>query len=123
MSGQGLASSRRRLRDAEVASRVARRVRDLRLARAVTQEELAAVLGVKRESLSRYESGERAITIALLLDIAAALEQPITAFLPGGEAHMAPPGPADEVAAVLRERPDLIPSVLDLLAALREEQP
>lgn len=120
MSRAGLATSRRRQREAEVEGQVARRVRDLRLARAVTQEELAAIIGVKRESMSRYESGERAITIALLLDIAAALEQPITAFLPGREAG-APPDAAAEVAAALRERPDLIPSVLDLLAVLREE--
>jgi transcriptional regulator with XRE-family HTH domain len=96
-------------------------VRDLRLARAVTQEELAAVLGVKRESMSRYESGERAITIALLLDIAAALEQPITAFLPGGQTNGTAHDAFAEVSAALQERPDLIPSVLDLLAVLREE--
>jgi transcriptional regulator with XRE-family HTH domain len=113
------AALRRRPRDPLVAGYVARRVRDLRLARLVTQEELAATLGVKRESLSRYESGERAISIALLLDIAAALEQPVAAFLPpaaGGQ----PEGQIAEIVAALQGRPDLIPSVQDLLATLRE---
>lgn len=121
MSRPAVVPSRRRQREEEVGPQVARRVRDLRLARAVTQEELAAVLGVKRESMSRYESGERAITIALLLDIAAALEHPVTAFLPGGEASATAGNSLDEVTAALTARPDLIPSVLDLLAVLREE--
>lgn len=121
MSRASPRTSRRRHREEDVGLQIARRVRDLRLARAVTQEELAAVLGVKRESMSRYESGERAITIALLLDIAAALEQPITAFLPGGETNGSAHDALAEVSAALQERPDLIPSVLDLLAVLREE--
>lgn len=121
MSRASLGTSRRRRREEEVGLQIARRVRDLRLARAVTQEELAAVLGVKRESMSRYESGERAITIALLIDIAAALEQPVTTFLPSSEGNGVTHGALDEVTAALQERPDLIPSVLDLLAVLREE--
>jgi transcriptional regulator with XRE-family HTH domain len=121
VSRASLGTPRRRHREEEVGLQIARRVRDLRLARAVTQEELAAVLGVKRESMSRYESGERTITIALLLDIAAALEQPVTTFLPGGEGNGTTNGVLAEVTAALQERPDLIPSVLDLLAVLREE--
>jgi transcriptional regulator with XRE-family HTH domain len=115
----GGAAVGRRPHDRRVAGYVARRVRDLRLARLVTQEELAASIGVKRESLSRYESGERAISIALLLDIAAALEQPVSAFLPpaaGQDDQLA------EIAAALRARPDLIPSVRNLLTAPREEK-
>jgi transcriptional regulator with XRE-family HTH domain len=112
------AGARRRRRDDRVGAYVARRVRDLRLARALTQEELAAALGVKRESVSRYESGERAITIALLLDIAAALGEPLAAFLPPE-----PPAaePLAEIVAALRGRPDLIPDLRTLLAAPRRE--
>mgnify|MGYP002779797223 CR=1 FL=1 len=135
MSGQEVAVSRRRLREAEVGAYVARRVRELRLARVTTQEELAAMVGVKRESMSRYESGERAITIALLLDIAAALEHPVEAFLPGhaGDHRAGAPRTPDpglgsapgvslaEVVAMLRQRPDLVPSVLDLLAVLGDD--
>lgn len=121
MSDNGAIASWRRSRDAQVAAHVGRRVRDLRLERAVTQEELAAAIGVKRESLSRYESGERAITIALLLDIATAMEQPLTAFLPVQPGEVPLPAPIGEVVAALLERPDLIPSVQDLLAVMREE--
>lgn len=108
----------RRQRDRRVGAYVAGRVRSLRLAQAMTQEELAIILGVKRESMSRYESGERAITIALLLDIAAALAQPVSAFLPPGEQAEAP---LAEIVEALRARPDLIPSVQDLLTVMREE--
>ena len=112
------ASSPRRQREETVGAYVAGRVRELRLAHAITQEELAAVLGVKRESMSRYESGERAITIALLLDIAAALRQPLSAFLPPGQLEEPALG---EIVTVLRARPDLIASVQDLLAVMGEE--
>jgi transcriptional regulator with XRE-family HTH domain len=111
-------AARRRQRDKRVGAYVAMRVRSLRLAQAMTQEELAIILGVKRESMSRYESGERTITIALLLDIAAALAQPVTTFLPAGaqeEALLA------QIVEALRARPDLIPSVQDLLTVMREE--
>lgn len=120
MSGNGVVTSRRRARKAQVETYVARRVRDLRLGRAVTQEELALVLGVKRESMSRYESGERAITIALLLEIAAALEQPVTAFLPIAPGDSPLPAPLNAIVMALRAHPDLIPSVQDLIAAMCE---
>ncbi|NTW02540.1 MAG: helix-turn-helix transcriptional regulator [Oscillochloris sp.] len=103
----------RTLRDQQVAHYVARRVRELRLANLITQEELAAQLGVRRESLSRYEGGERAISIALLLDIARALGQPVSAFLPP-----LPGDPMTEIATILHTRPDLAASVMDLLCAL-----
>jgi transcriptional regulator with XRE-family HTH domain len=118
MSG-GSAASRRRSRALQVAGYVARRVRELRLAGLVTQEELAANVGVKRESISRYEGGERAISTALLLDIAAALGQPLAAFLPPADSQAE--GPLTEIVAALHERPNLIPSVQDLLAALSED--
>ncbi|NJM06803.1 helix-turn-helix transcriptional regulator [Candidatus Gracilibacteria bacterium] len=111
----------RRWRDVDVEREIAHRVREVRLARAVTQEELATVLGVRRESMSRYESGERAISLVLLLDIAAALEQPITAFLPGHTTTTMPDTDLARVMTLLEARPDLIPSVLDLLAVLHEE--
>jgi transcriptional regulator with XRE-family HTH domain len=87
----------------------------------MTQEELAANIGVKRESMSRYESGERTISIALLLDIAVALEQPVIAFLPKPATDTSIDTPLTEIIATLHERQDLIPSVQDLLAALCEE--
>ena len=122
MSTQAHVLPRRRLRDVAVVLQIAQRVRDLRLARAVTQEELAAALGVKRASMSRYESGERAITIPMLLAIAAVLEQPVTAFLPGEVPHVENQDGVAEVIATLQARPDLIPSVRDLLTALGEER-
>lgn len=114
----GKAGGRRREREAAVERHVARRVRELRQARSLTQEGLAAALGVKRESISRYESGDRAITIALLLDIAAALDQPVAAFLPPE-----PPAadPLAEIVAALRGRPELVADVAALLAAPRPE--
>lgn len=117
MSG-GATASRRRSRERQIAGYVAQRVRELRLAGLVTQAELATSVGVKRESISRYEGGERAISTALLLDIAAALGQPLAAFLPPADSQAE--GPIAKIIESLRERPELIPSVQDLLAALSE---
>lgn len=103
----------RDIRDQQVAHYVARRVRELRLASLITQDALAAQVGVRRESLSRYEGGERAITIGLLLDIATALGQPLTSFLPS-----VPGDPLAEIVAILHAHPDLAPSVMDLLTTL-----
>ncbi len=121
MSGNDAVTSRRHARESEVGAYVSRRVRDLRLACAMTQEDLAGILGVKRESLSRYERGERTITIALLLDIAMALGQPVTALLPSTPGDCPLPTALTAISATLDERPDLIPHVHALLAALSEQ--
>ena len=49
----------RRQREAAMQQQIGANIRAARLARAVSQEELAAALAVERPTLSRYERGER----------------------------------------------------------------
>lgn len=57
-------------------------VRNTRMARGITQDELAQALGVDRVTISRYEGGKRAISIPTLLDVSAYLGIPVTRLLP-----------------------------------------
>jgi transcriptional regulator with XRE-family HTH domain len=117
-------------------------VRQARLSRGVTQEDLAQVLGVDRVTITRYENGSRPLPLAALLQIATFLEQPVSALLPAGD-HPAQPEPPDafadrapppttsppsepehpavqHIVRVLTRHPDLIPTVLDLLETMLE---
>lgn len=104
----------RRARERRLSLMVARRLRALRQARGLTQDELAAGLGVRRESLSRYEHGERAISLALLLDMAEALDCSMFDLLPVSQE---PPEPTlATIITLLQERPDWRDAVARVLA-------
>ncbi len=101
-------------------------LRQARLSRGVTQDDLAQLLAVDRVTISRYEHGTRPLPLASLLQIATYLEQPASALLP--TEHRAPmilPTPPEQVAVqsvvqVLTDHPELVPTVLDLLETMLE---
>lgn len=49
------------------------RIKEARIEAGLTQRELAAILGIRDNRLSQYETGARAVPAALLPAIAAAL--------------------------------------------------
>lgn len=61
--------------------RLRKALRELRLERGLNQTQLAERLGVWQEWVSRYEVGERRLDIVELIDIAKALEVPLTEIL------------------------------------------
>lgn len=63
---------------AAVREAVGRRIRDLRLERGVTQEELALSADIDRSLLIDLEKGRRSLLFERLYDLAAALGVPIT---------------------------------------------
>jgi transcriptional regulator with XRE-family HTH domain len=73
--------------DERAAGRVDRklgeRVRARRLEIAMSQEQLADLLGVTFQQVQKYEKGVNRIAASRLLDIAAALDTPIAAFYDG----------------------------------------
>jgi transcriptional regulator with XRE-family HTH domain len=102
-------------------------VREHRLNMGVLQTQLAAHVGLAESTFSRYETGQRTISAAMLCMIADYLSQPITAFLPPDLDLPAPPAstgtpsvPIQQVATLLERRPDLLPTVLSLLDTLVE---
>lgn len=97
-------------------------LKEQRLMLNVRQEELAQALGVTRATITRYETGQRRITVAALLEIANALGVPASSLLPRihQRNEQAPTGDPVmlRVLAALGERPDLLPTVEDLIATL-----
>lgn len=101
-------------------------VREQRLNLGVLQAQLAAHLGLAESTFSRYESGQRTMSAAMLCMIADYLRQPITTFLPNqGTAAATPPTalsePVRHIAAILQHHPETIPAVIGLLETLLEE--
>src|SRR3954465_1166621 len=61
---------------------IAQVVREARRARGLTQEDLAARIGVATQSLSNLERGKTMPTIATLMRMAEELDMPVASFLP-----------------------------------------
>ncbi len=72
----------RRGREAAVTAEIAQRLRAARTQRQLTQQALASRLGISREAISRYESGERDMHIATLIDLSRALGCPLAELIP-----------------------------------------
>jgi transcriptional regulator with XRE-family HTH domain len=92
-----------------LAAEVARRIADARVARGVTQDQLAERLGTATRNLQRIESGRQNLTLGTIERIAHALSLPARALLPTTTTRMvvardgdAPPGlvPVLDLAAL-----------------------
>lgn len=113
--------------ESDIDRQIGAALREARLSRACTQADLAERLSVGRSALAHYESGKRPLTVSMLLQAARALQYPPGRILPpqAGEAAADPPAypePVARIARLLAERPDLVPSVLDLLETLLEHE-
>ena len=122
--------SARRQREAALQQQIGANIRAARLARAVSQEELAAALAVERPTLSRYERGERSTPITILLDIAAMLDTSVERLLqaaPQANQAMSLGTAIGQQAALsqllerLSAQPDAIPLVHGLFDTLETE--
>ncbi len=116
-----------RAREARINAQICAAVRERRVDMGVLQAQLATHVGLADSTFSRYESGQRTISVAMLCMIADYLRQPITAFLPSNlnlptppPSAGTPPAPLQQITALLERRPDLVPTVLGLLESLLE---
>ncbi len=117
-----------RKHEAELNAHICAAARERRLDMGVLQAQLAAHLGMAESTFSRYESGQRSMSAALLCMIAAYLRQPLTSFLPP-DLTLSPPSdarsslspPVQQVTALLQAHPELLPPVLGLIETLLEE--
>jgi transcriptional regulator with XRE-family HTH domain len=121
----------RRDREAELNAQICHLVREKRLDLGVLQAQVATHLGLAESTFSRYESGQRVMSAAMLCLIAAYLRQPITALVPdvftGGTQPPARGDSASEddlqwITQTLRQRPDLAPAVVGLLETLLADE-
>lgn len=58
-------------------------IKNIRRKKGLTQEELGRLLGVGKSAVSRWESGEREVTLATMRNIAAALDVPLEWLVEG----------------------------------------
>jgi transcriptional regulator with XRE-family HTH domain len=103
----------------ELNRRIGAAVRDARLARGVTQGDLAQLLEVDRTMISRYERGTRTLSAPALLMIFRYLEYSLDTLDLESVADAATTEPLPEsiqrIVAMLRQRPELIGTVEDVL--------
>ena len=78
-------------------ARIGQRIRALRVAREMTQGDLAARIGVTYQQVQKYESGSSRVMSARLLRIAMALNVPVDHFFRDSIARRGPvaTGPAE----------------------------
>jgi transcriptional regulator with XRE-family HTH domain len=119
--------------DTDFDARLGAAIREARLDAGYTQEEIARVLKVTPATIARYELGIRRLSVSALLQIAAALAQPLSQLVPGADrleraAAAAPPESVQQQAVqalmhVLESHPDLMPAVLGMVeTALGDER-
>ncbi len=118
---------------------VGQRLRELRRRYRVKQAQLAARLGVDVATISRYERGERAMTVGTLVMIANQFDVPAATLLPDAHqvtsgavpaAPLIPPelppleaGALKSIVAALVARPELLVPVMDVIERFGEEEP
>ncbi len=51
-----------------------RRIKELRIAKQLTKEQIAESIGISKQEYERFENGSRSITLVFLSDVASALD-------------------------------------------------
>ncbi len=102
-------------------ARIGAAIRAARLARGVTQDDLAQLLQVDRTMISRYERGLRTLSAPALLRVFHYLEYSLNTLELGtyadsaAAATTAPAEPVQRIVQMLEEHPELIGTVEDVL--------
>lgn len=109
-----------RRRDQQLLRTVGQRVAEARRARGFTQERLAETIGIEPVTLSRLETGDRALSLSTLGRIAEALELGLGELL-GVERDLPEPEHGPEEAELLRCFGDLSATRRDLVLRLARE--
>ena len=102
------------------------RIRARRLALGMSQEALAAEIGITFQQVQKYEKGMNRVAAATLVDIARALDAPVTLLLPAIETSPATslieePGLADLIPLLKRLNPNGRHVLSNLARALAKE--
>ena len=105
--------------ESDLNTRIGAAVRAARLARGVTQDDLARLLEVDRTMISRYERGLRTLSAPALLHIFHYLEYSLNTLdlgAPSGDTGSAAlPEPIQRIVQMLQRHPELIGTVEDVL--------
>jgi transcriptional regulator with XRE-family HTH domain len=106
---------------------IGHRIRARRLALGMSQEALATEIGITFQQVQKYEKGMNRVAAATLVDIARALDAPVTLLLPAMTTSPATslieePGAAELIPLLKRLNPDGR-RVLSLLARALAKEP
>ena len=96
----------------EVNQRIGAALRTARLARGLTQDDLARVLQVERATISRYEQGTRPIPAEVLSRLSRHLHTPVYQLLPDAFGFDAT---VNTIVEILASNPDLAGALITLL--------
>lgn len=117
--------------DAGIDDHIGQRLRGLRVARGLSQADVAVKVDLSFQQIQKYESGKSRVTAAKLCELAQALEIPVTFFFEGwptaGDAGGSMPDGLSEEAWLLAGQFDCIDNpktrakVLALVKVLAEE--
>jgi transcriptional regulator with XRE-family HTH domain len=88
----------------QVLAKFGRRLRELRKAAGLSQEELAYRCGLHRTYIGGVERGERNLGLINVYSIAAALRQPVTAFFAEDDTETGKPRSRVIVSRIIHER-------------------
>lgn len=110
-----------RKRDRELLRAVGRRVGQARRDRGYTQEALSEVIGIEPVTLSRLETGDRALSLSTLGAISQALGLPLGDLLDGTRELPEPPEATPELVELARLFSQVSPQRQGLLLALARE--
>ena len=98
---------------------VGARLKGARLQAVLTQDELARELDVDRTTITRWEAGQRSLTVVNLLRAASVLgRSPLDLLLPPPAGTIPPTTLSQEVKTIIRrleQYPDLVSVVLELV--------
>lgn len=92
---------------------VGARIREARQARGWSQQQLADAVNTTQSAVSLYENGQRGCAVETLVDIARAVNRPVTWFLGWEIVAFAPDTPAASLLAELDAHPELVGDLLD----------
>lgn len=109
-----------RSRNPDLLRAVGRRVAQARTDRGYTQEQLAEAIGIEPVSLSRLETGDRALSLSTLALIADALDLGLGHLL-GADVDLPTPALKPDELELLRAFGDLSAARKDLLLRLARE--
>jgi len=98
-------------------------IRAARFSRGLTQDDLAARLGVTRATIASYEVGRRKIPAGTLIQIAHLCGKPLTFFDAQSPSQADPQHAAvNAIVNTLQAHPEFTPFVLEFLETLVQEQ-
>src|SRR3569623_2035971 len=87
--------------EALFAKRIGKAIAKCRMARGLTQEQIAVSIGVEQETISRFERGATLPSLGRLFDIAEFLDVPLNSLVGAGSAR--PIDQGTEIAALLND--------------------